>query len=245
MSAYFDQVQEYVEGELDGEDLVAFERALATDAALRQEVKLRKEIQSTLAHQEEVADQAVQLSFLLQSKRTKFFLGGAVAKPSITRRLKLWGIGLAAAASIALILTFTGVFSSAHYGSLPTMPDYAVRSNQSKEAYSGAARAFNHKNYDEAIDELSALKNSEKNNAIVEYYLGLSYLGKKSYQKAIPHLETIASGNSIYREDANYYLGYAFYKLADDKMALSYLQKVPENSRLLKKAMKLRKKLKK
>src|SRR5699024_7292294 len=125
-----------------------------------------------------------------QTKKDQFIHSEKKASSTKTKvhTLRNWGIGLAVAASLALLLMVTGVFDQPNYGSLPTMPDYAVRGEQTNTVYKEARKAFNQKNYDKAVMQLNQLHNTSQNSALYTYYLGLSYLGNKNYKAAIPLL---------------------------------------------------------
>ena len=97
------------------------------------------------------------------------------------------------------------------------------------EVYSMLAHLqLEHKNYDKKLDKhlKSAPQTSLNNLAIFE--LGNHYFNHKKYKKAARYYEDLAIGNlpKEYWEEANFKMGYSFFKAKDYDKAKSHLNKI-------------------
>lgn len=231
-------IQDYIEGKLEGEALSSFLKALNENPALNEEVRLRKEIQAIL---EKDNSQAAGIQKIRQTLAEKNRLYFQPAQRHTGRRdiLKKWGIGIAVAASLAFIITVTGIFSSPGLEQLPLMPEYSMRNQSQEGQYIHASDAYNTQNYNEAIVILHKIKDADEADATAAYYLGLSHLGNTNYDSALVYIQQIAEGRSIYREDACYFTGYLYYKLQDFERAKDFLLRVNKENTYYKKAGKI------
>src|SRR5699024_7803465 len=157
MTDYTKHIQDYVDGLLKGEDLVAFETALEADKTLREEVERQKMIQEVLTRHQQSAEQADQLRTLLAGKRSQFVTTRTKPAKGKIRYLKTWGLGLAIAASLAFIMMITGLFKTTDFGQLPDMPNYTTRGSQSNQLYELARQSFNQHRYTDAVAQLHQL----------------------------------------------------------------------------------------
>lgn len=242
MTDFYQHIQDYLDNLLSDSERQIFENALAKDPELNAEVKRQKMIFGILQHHIDTAPQAEQLAETLQQKRKQFISAQPNAINSKLVTLKTWGIGLAVAASITLVVLLSGIFNTTNLTKLPTMPNYSMRGERSTQLYTKARQAFNAQNYTQATAILQTLQKSKPETALYTYYLGLSYLGQKYYTQAISPLTTIANGPSLYHEDASYFLGVTYYKLNRDKEAKHYLEMVSSESSYAEKAQDILKK---
>lgn len=242
MTDFYQHIQDYLDNLLSDSERQIFENALAKDPELNAEVKRQKMIFGILQHHIDTAPQAEQLAETLQQKRKQFISAQPNAINSKLVTLKTWGIGLAVAASITLVILLSGIFNTTNFTKLPTMPNYSMRGERSTQHYTKARQAFNAQNYAEATAILQTLQKNKPETALYTYYLGLSYLGQKHYKQAVSPLKTIADGPSLYHEDASYFLGVTYYKLNRDKEAKHYLEMVSSESSYAEKAQDILKK---
>ncbi len=67
--------------------------------------------------------------------------------------------------------------------------------------------------YKKAISKWEVLEKKAPENDTINYFLGVAYLADNNEVKAIPYLnKTINSSNSVFADDAYYYLGLAYIK---------------------------------
>lgn len=243
MSVNLEEIQDYIEGRLQGAALEAFLLRMDQESDLKDEIALRQEIQHVLEKENKSENDSKKLENLLLEKRDTFLASEYVIDNSYYTkkrpRVIKWLGGISLAAALVFILMLSGVFSNTNFGALPDMPEYNTRSAAAPPNFVKAAEAYRGKDYTNAISILSFLSLSQPKDAMLNYYLGLSYLGNRNWQAAKKPLLEIAEGNSIYNEDANYYLGYSFYKAEDFANAKLYLSKVSKENQLFGKAEKL------
>jgi tetratricopeptide (TPR) repeat protein len=93
-------------------------------------------------------------------------------------------------------------------------------------------------NYEAAINTWNALLSTKPGNDTLNYFLGSAYLADKKTEEAIAAFEKlIAIPNSVFVNDAYWYLGLAQLKKGNKDTALSFLGKSdhPDKEELLKK----------
>jgi len=241
MEKYWAQIQDYIDGLLTAEEKQAFEQELANNRELQEELALQQRLNAVISKQLAGEQETQALKETLQQLTQQYFVQKQPAK--VVSFKKAW-IALAAAACIAIAVVTTGIFTSPNYEALPEMTTTTTRGTDTDSLYNEAVNAYAKKEYPLAINALNQLMQTDSANAAVRYYLGLSLIGEKTYQRAASILETVANGPSVYKEDAAYFAGLAYYKTGDRVNATQFLQQVPAGSSYYKKAQKLLAKLK-
>lgn len=236
MEKYWAQIQDYIDGLLTAEEKQAFEQELAGNRELQEELALQQRLNAVIGKQLSSEENSQALKNTLQQLNKDYFTRKQPAK--VVSFKKTW-IALAAAACIAIAIVTSGIFSSTNYEALPQMTTTITRGSNTDSLYNEAVTAYTKKEYLLAINALNQLAMTDSANAAVHYYLGLSLIGEKTYPRAASVLETVANGPSVYKEDAAYFAGLAYYKTGDTKKAALYLQQVPAGSSYYKKAQKL------
>ncbi len=243
MTNYHQYILDYLDQLLSDEERLAFEAAMTEDPDLKAEVNRQKMIQDSLQHQADVAEGADQLSHTLLQKRHLFTKAEPQQKTPKIRSLNYRRIGLAIAASVAFILIISSLFTKPNFDKLPAMPNQSMRGDHTNQLYTNARQYYKAKDYTKAITTLQQLQQQQPQTALYSYYLGLSYIGKGDYTKALPLLQKIAEGPSVYHLDAQYFLGLSYYKLNQPKQAQIALKKVDAQSQYYQMAQKLLDKL--
>lgn len=118
-----ERIEAYVNGKLDGEELRAFESALAHDERLRAEVEVERTLSGTLQREQELRfrDLVQRVSGAQEQKATK---GGGSEAPVIPIQRGRWK-WLAAAASVAALVGVAVKWWSDHPDGSGTGPDYS------------------------------------------------------------------------------------------------------------------------
>lgn len=244
MKNYFNQVQDYLDDNLSEEALRDFETELSINEELKQEVKEQQKLIDLLKHRIETNKGLVSFHETLESKRKIYFDTPSLPTdltPSSTKTFsfKKWGVSIGIAATLLIGLDFLGVFS-ANLNKLPVLQSEVTRSGSAEgEVLNTAVASFNDQDYKKSIQLFSELATIDSTNTRFNHYLGLSYVGDKRWQEAVDVLIPLANGNSLYREDAAYFVALSAWELKDYNLTKEYANKVSENNSYYKKAQKL------
>jgi len=265
MTNDYEQIDQYVNGELTGEALADFEAKLLTDKALAEEGTLYKDVDDTLmtayAYKEE--DAALEQTFNQFGK--KYFTESTTTiqeadstkikrdntkvvqlQPAIKENPKgnwsgfSWlrpAIGLAVAALIALLIFQPWQRSLIDSYYEPYALEIMQRNGMT--ALTQAQKAYNSGDYASALPVFEKYPNHVEvqiTKGNAEYNLGKT-------NEAITTFQQIASGNSVYVATANWYLALAYLKQEQPEKAKAALDKIPEGSSYYTKAQELRAKI--
>lgn len=236
MENHSEKIQDYIEGLLDGEELMRFEARLAVDKELRNMVALQREVYEILNRR--VPAQEDSLKKTLAEVNARYREGSK----SSTTGIKRW-FPVVAAACILLVGSLFFFKGSNEPYELPLMRSEIVRGELENTSYEKAVTAFNEGQYTVAEELLSVLFERDPEQIQYQYYLGLSYIGAKKWVKAVDLLSPIASGPSVFALESNYYLAIAYYEKGDFDNAKMCLNKIPAEGDLGEKAAKLREKM--
>lgn len=248
MKNYFNQIQDYLDNLLSEEERQDFEKELFINEKLKQEMQEQKKLVALLERRIETNKGLESFHATLESKRKIYFDSPSIATdvptPSTkTFSLKKWGLSIGIAASLLIGLNFLGVFSS-NLNELPVLQSEITRGgNNDEDVLNAAVTSFNDKDYKESILLFSELATSDSTNTRFNHYLGLSYVGDEHWQEAIDVLIPLANGNSLYREDAAYFVALSAWELKDPSLTKKYASIISENNSYYKKAQKLLKKI--
>lgn len=232
-----DKIQDYIDGLLEGEELVHFESRMAVDDELRSLVALQKEVHEIINSRMDSNESELRSN-----------LANARANISVIQnpRNKVFKIYIPIAAAVCL-LVFFGLFlfkgaDRALY-ELPTMQSEIVRGEVENTSYEDAVKAFNDGQYRESRSMLDGLIAEESTVVQYQYYAALTYIGEEDWEGAVAALQSLADGISIYADESKYYLGLAYWKVGDHVKAAEVLQRIPDSGKLGEKKAKLLKKI--
>ncbi|WP_099367153.1 hypothetical protein [Sphingobacterium sp. 1.A.4] len=232
-------IQDYIDGVLRAEDRLEFDRLLREDVDFGKELNLQKEMHGIL--KDRLGSKEEELRTTLKAVEREIRDGERDAKaddgeisPENIKVVswKKWIIPLVAAACLLLIGKFFFFPSSYNY-ELPDMPSEIVRGQEDPELnrYEEAVKAYNSKDYEKSTLILEELSAKEPELLQYRYFLGLSLMGKKDFLMAVDQLTPIADGESVFQQDACYYLGVSLHELERDSEAVEYLEKVSRESK--------------
>lgn len=235
----YDDIEQYINGQMPSDAQRQFEEELQKDAALQEAYHTYKLLLTTLRKQANAADKVPALENILQPLTQQYFQQSQQKAKVFNLKRSLYM--LAAAASIAIILLV--VFPDSQLGDYPVdaMSGAVVRGGETN--WAKAAQQFNAQNYAAAAVLLQAEKAKNPNDATVNYFLGICLIKGKKYQEALPLFEQLVNGTSVYREDAGFFAALSAYHLRQKEKALLYAQQVKESSRYYQYARTIEKKL--
>lgn len=235
MEKHSDKIQDYIEGLLDGDELKAFEAQLVIDNELRNLVALQREVHEILnrcipSQQESQKKTLAEVNQRYGNKSTSSSVG-----------IKRWFPAVVAACILLVGSLF--FFKGSDEVSLPLLRSEIVHGKEENASYEKAVQAFNTKQFAKAEKQLSVLFAQNPAQLQYKYYLALSHIGTKKWEKAIDLLVPIATGPSVFALEANYYLALAYYRKGDLDNAKMCLNKIPTEGELGDKAALLRQKM--
>lgn len=229
----YEQIERYLQGALEGEELLRFERALDEDAALAEEVKLQRSV-SNLLSEEGVGELDQKLSEL----RGEYAAEG----PKLLPFRKMWFV---AAAVLVLGIAYIGFFKTAGlidgeqlYISYfePYPADNAVRSQGADstqiDQLKTALDAYSKGDLEEAARGFLGYLYLQETDARASFYLGVTLLSQGYADKAEATLGAVAErSDSIYSDPARWYYALSLIRQGKRSSARKELQKLSRNAK--------------
>lgn len=233
MEDHSEKIQDYIEGQLTGDDLLRFEAQLIVDGELRNLLALQTEVYEVL--EKRIVSPEMELRATLISSANNFRYSSEPRKVFKFKRL----ISILVAASILLIGSLFFFNTNNDLFELPVMHSEIVRGQEVNVTYEDAVEAFNSHQYSIARSQLEALLAISPNQAQYQYYLGLTYVGEEKWEKAIHELNPLIAGESVFSEEAKYYLAICYYRSGDAEKAITLLKQITADGELSIRAKKL------
>ncbi len=95
--------------------------------------------------------------------------------------------------------------------------------DKNDKLFSKAVLLYNNKQYEEAIEKWKEVQAKKPKNDTIHYFMGMTYLAFDKENDAIFHLnKVLINSNSVYLQDAYYYLGLANLKANNPLVADKY-----------------------
>ena len=232
MENYSEKIQDYIEGQLEGEDLIQFEAQLLVDDELRNLLSLQKEVHDILSHR--VVSKEIELRETLSTVSNNFRHQTAVKVVNFRK----W-IPILAAACLLVVGALFFFNQSDDLYALPELHSEIVRGQEENVVYENGVKAFNAKDYSVARLQFESLISSNPTQAQYQYYLGLTFLGEENLKSSIEILLPIASGESVFANEAKYYLAIAYHKNSENNKAIELLDQIKTDTSLSEKANRL------
>lgn len=231
-----DKIQDYIEGNLTGAELLEFEQYLDIDVDFKNLVMLQSQVHDIINKREHSQE--------FELRKTLSEVEGNFRKPekSLFVRLKPL-IGVVSAACVLIVGYLFFVRTNTSLYELPNMQSEIVRGQESLSPYEDAVKLYNNKSYTQARDILNELIVKEPGVVQYQYYAALTYVGEERWGEATLKLQDIVNGHSIFKEEAKYYLAVSFDKSGNRKEAIRILETIKTDGELGKKAAKLLKEL--
>jgi len=245
MDNFYEKIELYINKELKGKELIAFEKQLTQDANLTKEVNLQHKVSSALNYEFKYKKADAVLEEIFTKMGEKF---GNKETPSIIphrRKTRLRSI-LIMITSTAAVITMLLIWSPwrtlyQQYAMHPIASFATMGSTQ--QNLTAAATAFNKKDYLEASRLLALASKNNPQREDIRFFLGISYLETGQVQQAISVLTPLKSVNSSYNDDATWYIALAYLEQIQLDKCRNLLQQILESSSHYEHALKLLSKL--
>ena len=242
MNFTYDDIDAYLNGEMDPEQQQAFEEQLKTDDQLKKQLDEFRFLQTTIDKHQQAEQTLPELKKILTPLTQTHFHKAEQQKGGRVISMNRIVAGLALAASIALIFFLVVPGVSVDGYPVDEMSGAITRGNETELAK--AAQLFNEEKYAEAVTAFQQLKSSSPDDATINYHLGISLIKTNNDADALPLFEALTKGESVYKEDANFFAALSAYHLRQNEKAKQYAEKLKEESRYYKYAKALLKKVK-
>ncbi len=220
------QIEAFIEGTLEGEELKEFNAEFNENTDLRAEVALRKNVDKSVGENDimSLRDKLTQTKLEVESKELK----SLVPDPKV-HKMQWWKIGAAVAVILfALAGLFrnefvsTGQIYNSHFQSPEWSPQRSVMSDLSY-LHEGNAY-YNNGQYEKALKVYNeAIKNSKEKYAY-HFYKGASLQNLEKFEQAIPeYSNVIKHGDNLFIEEAEWLKSLCYIKLGSKQKAKEQL----------------------
>lgn len=218
--ATFERIEAYLNQQMNTEEREAFERELAADELLRNEVALQRRLIAAA----EVFSHPAAPAASIES---------APAAP--VRKIRSW---IWYAASVALVLLVVWVYNrkpqtadklfAAYFIPDAGLPVVMSGGEADYDFYDGMV-SYKEEDYNRAIVIWKELYKKQASNDTLRYYMGVTYLNSNN-PEAIPQLLAVAENReSSWKTKATWYLALAYLKEGRNNEAIAWLDKLKDD----------------
>jgi len=216
---YSELVCQFLDDMLDENQLKEFHQELCVNEELKKELEAQKRIFNIIKDKEKVD---FYMSLMQSEKRVK------------RQRILRNGLSITSVLLILFSVWFINneYFSKktndeifAEYYSLESPGVITMGPKEIKETLDKGLLEFDYGNYDTAFVLLQNAYDAKIDDIRAAVYLGILYIEKKDYQKAIEILKNIKdSEKTVFNEKINWYLALAYIKIGDREKAKPLLE---------------------
>jgi len=241
-----DMINQYLDGEMNAEELNAFETAMQQDADLKNEVELLRDVNATLKIKLHPDENEMALRSSLKEMNAEFFAGKTEQAKIIPLTRRRWMTAVAAVFVLALLLTVWQPWKKEdlyqQYAAIQ-MPGTTERGAAADSLLKLAIENFNNKKFAEAIPSFEAALKDSVQNAFVQYYYGIALLQNGDIERSRAQLTSLYNGTSLFKYDAAFYMALSYLKEKNKPACKDWLNKIPADAGRYSKAEELLKKL--
>lgn len=232
---------QYVEGDLNEEERLAFENLLSHDEELKQHLADYYDIHSSL--QMELANDNNRNS-LVETIRTLNKEHFVAEQPKVVKFSPYlrWVSGVAAVLVLGMLIWEP--WRSNLYQEFNGIPQMTVAERGAEKTdLDNAAGLFNEQKYAEAKVVLAKLHAADAQNAMISYYYGVALVETSEVAKGRLLLEELFNGQSVYKYDAVYAIAMSYLKEDKNTDCKFWLEKIPKGASRYEQAQNLLQKL--
>jgi tetratricopeptide (TPR) repeat protein len=150
-------------------------------------------------------------------------------------------MGITVVAMLIASLLFISPWSKDVYRQFaPTeMVHHHVANNDTSKMLHDAARHFNKRRFERAVQLLNNVLEMDSTNLFARYYRGVCLVEMNQQAQARTDLQAVYNSNAPYRYDAAFYMALSFLKERNKQQSLEWLFKIPAQAAVHRKAQKL------
>lgn len=231
--------EKFLLNEMTAEEQSEFENKLQTDDNFREQFQIYKE-----------TTQFLELKFskdAVDFKQNLKVIGSNHFGKPITKKSKVISLQSKWFAVAAMLVVFMGVWYFNQSGN-PTFSDYNnyneahfIERSDNNQNLVDAQTFFNAKDYKKASQSFAKIE--DLTNPELQLYYAISLIESDDYEKASVLLTNISQGNSVYKEEAIWYMALSSLKQKDYKTCKKQLELISQDSEKYNQAQKLLKEL--
>jgi tetratricopeptide (TPR) repeat protein len=230
MNAY-DNIEAYIQGDLNEKEVKAFEHALQQDQHLASEYQLRKDIEDALMD-EDVLELKDQMQDIIKEKETSpliWFKRKAVMGALVGALvLSLGSLGYFAARSNQAPTT-DQVFEKYYQPYSVTITDRSA-SAELNSLLTTAMQKYKDREYTQALQLFQQVL-EQRDDVAANLYSGISYMEIEKYKKASQSFDKVIQDNdNLYVDQAKWYMSMCYIRLGDIDHARNLLLTLSEQS---------------
>ena len=231
--------EKYLLNEMTPEEKANFENKLQNDTDFKEQFQVYKETSLFLALK--FSKETTDFKQNLEKTGANHFGKPALKKSKVISLQSKWF------AVAAMLVVFMGVWYFNSSGN-PTFSDYNdyneahfVERSDTNQNLVNAQTFFNAKDYKKASENFAKIE--DLTNPELQLYFAISLIETNNFTKASVLLTNISDGNSVYKEEAIWYLALSSLKQKDYKACKLQLEQISEASEKYNQAQKLLKEL--
>lgn len=218
--------ENYLNNEMALEEKITFENQLQNDENFKKQFELYKETTQFL--EVKFSTETADFKENLKSVSENHFRNSTKKKSKVISLQSKWF------AIAAMLVVFIGIWYL-NQGGNPSYSDYNMHNEANFVERSDvnldlkvAQDYFNSKEYKKASESFAKIENLT--NPEIQLYYAISLIEIDDYSKSNILLENISQGNSVYKEDAIWYLALSSLKQKKYNVTKKYLQQITEDS---------------
>jgi tetratricopeptide (TPR) repeat protein len=245
----YEIIDQYLAGELTGEELAAFEQQMQADPALANEVQLYKALGEEIkqANQPDTIEDSLRNN--IAALNTTYFK----PKATVVKMKKIWWLG-AAAAIAAIVLLLVQPFAGEKFDNEKLFAHYSANTDELSSVQRGgtdnpelvkAAELYNSKQYQLALPLLEKLVTAYPDDKDLLLAKGVSVLQNGKAESAIPIFNAISSTETVYKNSALWFKALSLLKMNKLAECVTVLRSLSTGADRYKQAQELIKKIEK
>ena len=231
------EIDQYLNHELNEDELHSFETELTNNLDLAAELNLHMEVDAAIlekdifnlrdklgdVRKEIFTEKRKERSFTLQFVKSRFAIS-------------------AVAASLILFISIAGLLNRSsviddgelygeYFETYSATGIFRSGSTVLDDKVNMALNEFNSKNYDEAIILFDEILSVDKTNAVGNFYAGMAYQEKNQFDKAIfSYQEVVQLKNNLFVEQAEWYTALCYIQTENKKKAYEKFKKIADSN---------------
>jgi len=245
----YDKISRYIDGEMDAEELQAFEQLLLQDDELKKGMELYKEVNDTLKDRLHPGEEELALRDTMENLRSKYFSKETHSNQPVAKVIRFKRFRWAVAAAAALVIIAVIVWSPWNQPDLyrqyasTEMTSFAERGAPVETLQKEVTDKFNDKKFAETIPLFERLLKTDSANAFNQFYYAVALLETGQAEKSRTELIQLYNGGSVFKYDAAFYTALSYLKEKNKDACRDWLNKIPEGVSAYSKSQDLLKKL--
>jgi len=225
----FEVIERYIDGELEGNELLNFEKLLSTNDEIKHNYNLSLEVNKSIEEDDVIALRETMNYMYNEETKVKRI-------PTVFNKRKVYY----AAASIALLVATGGLVQKLshpnldnnavfekYYSPYDATVTYRSGNTEVDRILLKALERYDEKDFENALVLFEEVVSTHSDDMSVKLYTGISYMEEEKYQKASTSFSKIITNNdNLFIEQAKWYLSMCYIKTGNDIEAVHLLKEL-------------------